>query len=444
VPIPIFLNPDAVEEYKDQQRKRALDVVSSESQRIDSVAKKYGIRREAIAGAILWEGIVNAKPPWHPSKPSLGNIHTFWWQPKGGSRVGGTSDALIVERLGLVTPAARNMDELRARLNDPKWAPIYIGGIMRYHADNYKKFANVDISQNVGVLTFLFNAGDSEKRAKEFAELRKRFPGRTPSYFGFIKKDMPNMGTWSVENLGFIRKVLGGNKNYTTVMRTSTDPYGKSALRIKVSDPLKQGTQGAPIRSLQRLLNYKHGAGLQEDGYFGPKTRDALKRIQKSYGLKQTGVFDKKTRNTFLKPPPILKSGARGSYVSDVQRSLNSKLGVNLKQDGIFGPKTKSAVKSLQRLYGLRNDGILGPKTTSALSHKVPKTLQSGSKGASVTELQKLLNRKGYSIRADGTFGRKTQAAVANFQRRNHLKVDGIVGPKTWRSMFNSPTRRMR
>ena len=55
-----------------------------------------------------------------------------------------------------------------------------------------------------------------------------------------------------------------------------------------------------------------------------------------------------------------------------------------------------------------------------------------GSKGSSVTELQKLLNQNGYNLSVDGDFGSKTQAAVKDYQQKNNLSVDGIVGANTW------------
>ena len=55
-----------------------------------------------------------------------------------------------------------------------------------------------------------------------------------------------------------------------------------------------------------------------------------------------------------------------------------------------------------------------------------------GSKGSDVTELQKLLNQNGYSLDADGIYGTKTQAAVKDYQQKNNLSVDGIVGSQTW------------
>ncbi len=55
-----------------------------------------------------------------------------------------------------------------------------------------------------------------------------------------------------------------------------------------------------------------------------------------------------------------------------------------------------------------------------------------GSKGSDVTELQKLLNQNGYNLSVDGDFGSKTQAAVKDYQQKNGLAVDGIVGTNTW------------
>ena len=54
--------------------------------------------------------------------------------------------------------------------------------------------------------------------------------------------------------------------------------------------------------------------------------------------------------------------------------------------------------------------------------------VKKGSKGSSVEELQKLLNQNGYSLSVDGVFGSNTQAAVRDYQRKNGLAVDGIVG----------------
>ena len=61
-----------------------------------------------------------------------------------------------------------------------------------------------------------------------------------------------------------------------------------------------------------------------------------------------------------------------------------------------------------------------------------------GSKGSDVTELQKMLNQKGYGLAEDGIFGANTQKAVRDYQQKNNLSVDGIVGNNTWASLTGS------
>ena len=56
--------------------------------------------------------------------------------------------------------------------------------------------------------------------------------------------------------------------------------------------------------------------------------------------------------------------------------------------------------------------------------------LKKGSKGNEVKELQEFLG-----IKADGDFGSKTEKAVKEWQRKNGLVADGIVGPATWNAM---------
>lgn len=59
-----------------------------------------------------------------------------------------------------------------------------------------------------------------------------------------------------------------------------------------------------------------------------------------------------------------------------------------------------------------------------------------GSRGASVTRLQQELKAAGCSPGpVDGIFGSHTLSAVKSYQRRHHLEVDGIVGPKTWHAL---------
>ena len=62
--------------------------------------------------------------------------------------------------------------------------------------------------------------------------------------------------------------------------------------------------------------------------------------------------------------------------------------------------------------------------------------LSYGSRGDEVASLQKQLNAAGYSLAVDGIYGAATDAAVRDYQSRNALAVDGVVGPQTMNSLF--------
>ena len=65
--------------------------------------------------------------------------------------------------------------------------------------------------------------------------------------------------------------------------------------------------------------------------------------------------------------PPLLRIGSKGAAVRELQTLLN-KFGFSVGTvDGIFGPKTESAVKKYQKARGLGVDSIVGPKTWAAL-----------------------------------------------------------------------------
>lgn len=66
-------------------------------------------------------------------------------------------------------------------------------------------------------------------------------------------------------------------------------------------------------------------------------------------------------------------------------------------------------------------------------------TLSKGAEGKQVKTLQRLLIAMGHSCGAsgaDGDFGSATLASVKDFQAKNGLSIDGIVGAKTWNALL--------
>lgn len=70
----------------------------------------------------------------------------------------------------------------------------------------------------------------------------------------------------------------------------------------------------------------------------------------------------------FESSAPVLRKGARGAAVSDLQRRLAAAGFSPGSIDGIFGNQTDAAVRAFQSARGLSADGVVGPLTWAALS----------------------------------------------------------------------------
>ena len=79
-----------------------------------------------------------------------------------------------------------------------------------------------------------------------------------------------------------------------------------------------------------------------------------------------------------------LKSGAGGSSVVALQRALG------LRADGVFGPKTRRAVRRFQRSHGLTVDGIAGPATLGALGIATSARKRAARGGGSAATLARI------------------------------------------------------
>lgn len=169
-------------------------------------------------------------------------------------------------------------------------------------------------------------------------------------------------------------------------------------------------------------------------------------------------------------PGTPLRRGSRGPDVVQMQVMLN-RIGQNypaiprVTADGIFGQQTENAVRAFQRIFNLTEDGIVGRSSWyqmvrlyvgvtrlaelesegqrfAGISWQAPASLQSGSSGQSVRQLQYMLNVVSQFVNSiptvaeDGIFGEATQNAVRAFQRFAGLTVDGVVGPATWNALY--------
>ena len=132
---------------------------------------------------------------------------------------------------------------------------------------------------------------------------------------------------------------------------------------------------------------------------------------------------------------PLLKKGATGDAVRELQLALTN-LGYDLGAiDGHFGTKAETAVKRFQSDRGIAADGIVGDITWLNIDEADTSnpTIRKGDAGNPVRRAQKRLTLGGYDTGGvDGIFGARTETAVKRFQKDRGLTQDGIVGPQTW------------
>ena len=257
--------------------------------------------------------------------------------------------------------------------------------------------------------------------------------------------------------------------------------------------PLRQGSTGAAVFTLQRQLNritkdYPFLGLLTVDGIFGRKMTETVKKFQKQFNLTADGVVG---RQTWYKISYIyvsvkdlaeltsegetssgtlsdgtwggttLRTGSTGSAVEQLQFWLNTLAQYesaipSVTVDGVFGSGTAAAVRAFQRKYGLTVDGVVGRTTWTEVydqfrsiqsdngtPNAYPGTpLREGSSGQNVRLVQFWLKiaRTVYTslanVTVDGKFGAGTAAAVQRFQRYFGLTADGVVGRTTWQKLY--------
>ena len=146
-------------------------------------------------------------------------------------------------------------------------------------------------------------------------------------------------------------------------------------------------------------------------------------------------IANSETNNKVIPQP---QENVPKGNVAKIQSTLNERYGLNIAVDNIYGNETKKAlVKGLQtelnKQFGskLAVDGIFGTNTYNACIN-----VRKGAEGNITYLIQAMLVCHSFNINADGIFGTATETAVREFQKRNGLSVDGIVGKNTFNKLF--------
>lgn len=179
--------------------------------------------------------------------------------------------------------------------------------------------------------------------------------------------------------------------NYAAGQHYVSPDGGRNGTAPASGGLLRTGSKGSAVTSLQtQLLRHGQSPG-PIDGDFGPATKAAVIRFQRSHGLDA---------------------------------------------DGIVGPQTQAALS--QPVTAAPAGGAAAGQTTAPRPNPrvKPQQISAGAKGADVLLLQSSLTKRGYHPgAADSDFGPATKAALIAFQRASGLEADGIAGEATWKAL---------
>ncbi len=231
-----------------------------------------------------------------------------------------------------------------------------------------------------------------------------------------------------------------GNSTWDAIMSPDAKYYAVS-----------NGAQGDDILRIQQRL-YELGylaSDSQLTGNFGDSTESAVLKLQEVNGLEQDGKVGMKTVNLLYSDEikaNFLSYGEKSEVVLACQKRLRELGYLTTEPDGAFGEDTAIAIRQFQARNDQVVDGYLGPSTRIALNSSDARAngLMLGERGDAVTRMQQLLSKHGYlnSGNVTGYYGEATEKAVKNFQSRNGLTSDGLVGVQTLTKLSGDNVRK--
>ena len=264
------------------------------------------------------------------------------------------------------------------RVNMPSWAGIPLSqGVVGNDVQAVQARLN-RISRNYPSIPAIQSADgiygpDTENAVREFQRI-----------FSLPVTGVVNEATWY--QIAYI---------YTAVKRLA-DLNSEGLVLNEVIRPypnvLREGDTGSEVRVLQYFISTLSKyintiPAVAIDGIFGPATTNAVKAIQREYGLPEDGIVGRQTWNAMnnayygiietippeyldvsetIFPGTVLREGFSGPYVRLLQEYLSQISDVfpelpSVEVTGYFGQQTRSAVIAIQQALGYQPDGLVGP-----------------------------------------------------------------------------------
>lgn len=202
--------------------------------------------------------------------------------------------------------------------------------------------------------------------------------------------------------------IVGKNTWYTIIRiynavkkLNELDSEGISLEEISKQYPenLAPGASGLGVRNLQYFIDYLSAyydtiPSLTVDGSYGATTEEAVRDVQRTFGLPVTGIVDANTWETIYRsylgivetipieytegstipfPGRILRIGSDGEDVRVMQQYLNF-IGETFPEipfvepTGYFGNRTEEAVLAFQNRFGLTPNGLVGASAWNSIT----------------------------------------------------------------------------
>lgn len=197
-------------------------------------------------------------------------------------------------------------------------------------------------------------------------------------------------------------------KSEASIVHSSPEPVKGAS--TDSAYPLSVGSTGSNVRYIQDLLESKFKISCGGvDSKYGEGTKAAVMEFQLVSGLKIDGCAGPATK---LELENRAYSSPKNKYSYAIQRQLNLTTDARLVCDGDLGSATIAKCPTL----------VLGSAPYVA---------------DPIVEIYQHILNDVYEIKctADGKFGPGTKTNTKTLQTRKNLKVDGGVGPATWKAI---------
>ena len=205
------------------------------------------------------------------------------------------------------------------------------------------------------------------------------------------------------------------------------------------SSTLYNGCSGNEVKKLQQALINLGFLNGTADGKFGNKTEEAVRRFQKANKLDVDGLAGKMTQE-------ILYAAEKATVSADPAPAAEQAVQEQVVQEASEPVSTAPAETTPAETTPVQTtpaettpaETVQASSATSAVSSSASlfsgnyASLRKGASGDRVKIMQQaLIQLKYLSGKADGKFGKQTQAAVIAFQKKQNLDPDGVAGKKT-------------